>query len=188
MINYFKNFGFLQHKLPTNLYSNILLEASQLENSFISGISGEGVPEHFYLEKNNDILFTFLEPHVKEYVDTFGWPIRKYFTGDLPICYDTPWLNVHKKHQYFPNHSHNGVISYAIWLKLPDVETTFNFHYLDTIGNLRKHEINLTKEDEGSFVIFPSTIMHGVNPFYNTDDNRITMSGNISLKIKESNE
>jgi len=184
MINYFNNFGFLREKLPERLYNSLIEEVNTLKtDNFISGISAEGVPNHHFLDKNNNDLFQYLIPIVKSFTDHFGWPVRKYLTNDVPINFDAPWVNFHKQTQYFPLHSHNGAISYAIWLSLPSVTTQFYFHYLDTIGNIRKHEINLTKEDNGSLIMFPSTIMHGVNPFYNCSDVRITMSGNISLKV-----
>jgi len=189
MINYFHNFGFIRDKLPTSLHQKILEEYHNLKvPAFVSGITEAGVPKHYFLEKNNQELYEFLEPIVKEYTDEFGWPIRKYFTDDMPIKFDTPWLNTHQETEFFPLHSHNGFLSYAIWLEMPDVNTKFNFHYLDTIGNIRKHSIELTKEDNGSLIMFPSTIMHGVNPFYGTSDKRITMSGNISIAVKDKNE
>tara|TARA_B100001094_G_C17726461_1_gene574494 strand:- start:40 stop:606 length:567 start_codon:yes stop_codon:yes gene_type:complete len=188
MIINFENFGFLRDKLPTILHDKILDEYTELEKPFVSGITEKGVPEHYFLEKTKFELFEFIEPLVKEYTDVFGWPIRKYFTDDMPIQFDTPWLNKHKQTQFFPLHSHNGVLSYAIWLKLPSVETNFNFHYIDTIGNIRKHSIKLSEKDNGSLIMFPSTIMHGVNPFYDTNDIRITMSGNVSIAVKGKNE
>ena len=78
----------------------------------------------------------------------------------MPILFETPWVNNHKQTEFFPLHSHNGFLSYAIWLQLPDVETNFNFHYLDTIGNIRKHSIKLTKEDNGSLILFPASWTH----------------------------
>tara|TARA_A100001011_G_C14053093_1_gene732738 strand:+ start:34 stop:603 length:570 start_codon:yes stop_codon:yes gene_type:complete len=189
MINYFQNFGFIRDKLPVSLHEKILEEYHSLKvPAFVSGITEKGVPKHYFLEKSNQELYQFIEPIVKKYTDEFGWPIRKYFTNDMPILFETPWVNNHKQTEFFPLHSHNGFLSYAIWLQLPDVETNFNFHYLDTIGNIRKHSIKLTKEDDGSLILFPSTLMHGVNPFYDTEATRITMSGNISLSVKDKNE
>ena len=190
MIKYFENFGFVRSVLPKQLHQDLLKESLELfdTQSFVSGITDVGVPKHYHLEKNNDRLFEFVEGLLKDFVNEFGWPVRKYLTNDVPISYDQPWANNMKAGEYFPIHSHNGFISYAIWLKLPDVKTSFYFHYLDTIGNIRKHNIELTKEDDGGIIVFPSTIMHGVNPFYNTEQNRITMSGNVSLLVKENNE
>ena len=48
--------------------------------------------------------------------------------------------------------------------------------------------IKLSEKDNGSLIMFPSTIMHGVNPFYDTNDIRITMSGNVSIAVKGKNE
>ena len=36
-------------------------------------------------------------------------------------------------------------------------------------------------EVEGTMFIFPSSLTHQVYPFYNTDDERISISGNIAI-------
>jgi hypothetical protein len=44
---------------------------------------------------------------------------------------------------------------------------------------------SLSPEDEGRMLFFPSTLQHQVFPFYGTEEERITISGNIRLKIND---
>ena len=46
-------------------------------------------------------------------------------------------------------------------------------------------EIPLSPEDEGRMVFFPAWLTHQVFPFYGTEEERITMSGNIIFKKDE---
>ena len=38
---------------------------------------------------------------------------------------------------------------------------------------------------EGMMLMFPSKLHHSVYPFYTSDEKRISVSGNISIKAKE---
>ena len=45
------------------------------------------------------------------------------------------------------------------------------------------HSFTLSPEDEGRILFFPAWLNHQVYPFYECDEERITISGNIILKI-----
>ena len=50
-------------------------------------------------------------------------------------------------------------------------------------------EISLEPEDEGRMLFFPAWLSHQVFPFYGTDKERITISGNIIYNnIEKNNE
>jgi hypothetical protein len=105
-----------------------------------------------------------------------------------PYVYGDIWVNLQKKNEFIPNHDHDGILSYTIWMKLPQTdgnryEGSFEFTYLDVLGNVRNHLIQLTKNDEGSIIMFPATLQHCVYPFYSGDDVRISVSGNILLGL-----
>jgi hypothetical protein len=40
---------------------------------------------------------------------------------------------------------------------------------------------SLSPEDEGRILFFPATLQHQVYPFYGTEEERVTISGNIDL-------
>ena len=50
-------------------------------------------------------------------------------------------------------------------------------------GSLSTEVIPLSPEMEGIMLFFPSTLQHQVYPFYNCDDVRISVSGNLSLDV-----
>ena len=44
------------------------------------------------------------------------------------------------------------------------------------------HDIPLSKEHEGVFVLFPATLQHSVAPFYTSDGYRISVAGNLDFE------
>jgi hypothetical protein len=101
-----------------------------------------------------------------------------------------PWINIQHKHEFVPTHTHDGVVSFVIWIKIPyDIKTelsvgdkasTFEFTYSSIIGAQLTQRINVSKEYEGKIVMFPSGLSHTVYPFYSSDESRISISGNVS--------
>ena len=52
---------------------------------------------------------------------------------------------------------------------------------IDILGNFLSHSYEMNPKIEGTMLFFPSQLNHSVNPFYNCDEDRISISGNISL-------
>ena len=46
-----------------------------------------------------------------------------------------------------------------------------------------EHDLQLTKKDEGTILLFPSLLNHIVSPFYSSNEKRISVSGNIKMKV-----
>ena len=59
----------------------------------------------------------------------------------------------------------------------------FMFTYTNILGGQQNITVHMSKESENNMVIFPSTMMHQVYPFYNCSEDRITVSGNIFLQL-----
>ena len=53
------------------------------------------------------------------------------------------------------------------------------FQYNTALGGLDTAYINVDKTWEWKIVFFPARLNHGVNPFYTTDNTRISISGNL---------
>ena len=49
------------------------------------------------------------------------------------------------------------------------------------LGNIKTFSYLLTPDYEGTMLFFPAALRHCVYPFYNTDEPRISISGNIAL-------
>ena len=109
------------------------------------------------------------------------------------------WVNFQNKHEFNPLHNHGGVVSFVIWMKIPteyqdqhDIPfcknsnhpsaSDFQFTYSDILGNHQDYRIKMGSFQEGWILVFPSQLRHLVYPFYNCDEQRISISGNICWK------
>jgi hypothetical protein len=135
----------------------------------------------------------------KEYFNVFGNKIS-FYEEDLDFKLKTLWLNLQKKHEFNPVHTHSGVFSFVIWTKIPyDVEkelelfkksngssaSLFSFIFTDCFGTTHTRGIKVDKSLEWSMVFFPATLAHTVYPFFTSNDTRISISGNVYYKRKK---
>ena len=109
------------------------------------------------------------------------------------------WVNYQYKHEFNPIHSHAGVYSFVIWLKIPydwedqkklpqysDVKDQnikagcFEFEYIDPLGVIQNLIYKLSPKLEGYMVFFPARLRHCVYPFYDSDKPRISIAGNLN--------
>ena len=60
-------------------------------------------------------------------------------------------------------------------------KSSFSFVFPNILGHIKTEIFPLGKEHEGTIVFFPSKLMHYVQPFYNCEEDRISVSGNIGL-------
>ena len=128
-----------------------------------------------------------------------------------PIYLDSFWVNYQKKYEFNPLHDHTGVYSFIIFVKIPydlkkeenyfpEVATPYteislhpqgeqvqtsklNFVNIDPNGQIVTKAVPADKSFEGKMFMFPSKQLHLVYPFYTSDDYRITVSGNIKVKV-----
>ena len=54
---------------------------------------------------------------------------------------------------------------------------------MPTVHAVSPLERHIDKNFEGYMVVFPSLLGHSVNPFYSTDEFRISISGNVSVVL-----
>ena len=128
---------------------------------------------------------------------------KKIEPSDFTIELSTFWANYQKKHEFNPMHNHSGLFSFVIWLKIPYEHEEqcklpfldgiheesknpgeFQFFALDAFGKIKNYGYRLGKEDEGRMMFFPSELRHCVYPFYKTDENRVSISGNLNLAYR----
>ena len=112
------------------------------------------------------------------------------------------WVNYQYKHEFNPIHYHSSTYSFVIWMKIPvsykeqckkeivnasnnKTVASFQFIYNDILGKLTTNQISLEPEDEGRMLFFPSLLQHEVYPFYDCDEPRISVSGNIGLNYNK---
>ena len=109
---------------------------------------------------------------------------------------DSIWVNFQEKHEFNPPHVHSGLCSFVIWIKVPyDIKElqkispgvksnipsagVFNILYNDILGQQRQFPVEADSKYENTMLLFPAQMIHMVNPFYGTDDYRISVSGNF---------
>ena len=125
---------------------------------------------------------------------------RSISKNDIPYGLDRLWVNFQKQHEFNPMHNHSGVYSFVVFMKIPTVwkeqceipfvkesnspkASAFEFVYIDIMGNIRPYTYSLDSSFEGIMLFFPAEMMHMVYPFYNCEEERITISGNIVYDI-----
>ena len=134
-----------------------------------------------------------------EYIKQFGFQpamgvaetMRDIETSDFKL--QRLWVNYQKKYDFNPLHIHSGIFSFVIWVQIPyDLEkeraryvtnenetASFMFQYNTALGGLDTRYLHIDKSWEWKIAFFPARLNHGVNPFYTTDNTRISISGNL---------
>ena len=153
-------------------------------------------------DKQNYFFKNVLKHHIKGYADEYGMHPFVSQTNDEKVNFNLMnfWANYQYKHEFNPSHRHSGVYSFVIWLKIPyhweeqnklphlkDIKEIdkkpglFEFEYINILGHIKTFSYLLTPDYEGTMLFFPAALKHCVYPFYNTDEPRISISGNIGL-------
>ena len=111
---------------------------------------------------------------------------------------DTLWVNYQKQHEFNPPHLHNALYSFVVFMKIPThwkeqhelpwlkgvmhpCASDFQFLMVED-KKMHIQNIPLSPEDEGRILFFPAWLYHQVFPFYGTEEERITISGNIEKR------
>ena len=141
-----------------------------------------------------------LWPQVQMYRDMNNGvdPVQVPINADIELYIHDLWVNHQYKHEFNPYHYHGGMYSFVIWMKIPTdwkeqnklpflegmkeddkKASIFEFEYLDMFGGIRYYGYRLDPSMEGRMLFFPASLMHTVYPFYNCDDARISVAGNL---------
>ena len=199
-INSFNNVGFLETKLPTKaikLLNKYIKNKKEKVNYELAG----NIKSSYSLEDKDNIFFNeYLNPLIDLYLKPYknGAVVPTVLTKACKFKLNKFWVNFQKKHEFNPLHNHSGVLSFVIWMQIPsDFEkekqidfikhsnspevNSFQFVYVNALGAVATHEYRLNKQYEKTLLLFPSTLRHQVYPFYLSDKERISISGNIAL-------
>ena len=183
------NDGYIRHSLPTDLFDALLTEAFECNNQkIVTGLvrtdSNQTCDHYGMSDKNTNDLKDFIFHYIDHYTENFAYLNDiHYLSSNSPYVFGKPWYNIQTPNQYLPIHTHQGILSYTIWLKLP-ISSDFIFSYTDILGNIKSYKIKLSPKDNGDFIIFPNRLSHQIYPFLSDDPNetRISISGNIFLQ------
>jgi len=183
-----ENFGYIKYKISKQQHKSLLKEClnKKGKEQFKSGLTNSGLPKtvkHYYVSDNLNTIYEIVDQMIQEYVRTYPNYLSsiKVLNKNAPMEYQKPWINYQKKGDHLPIHTHDGILSYNIWIKIP-VESVFEFNYTSAIGSHLTNRIYLDKKNEGDAIIFPSSLQHIVYPFEKSNDTRLSIAGNILLK------
>lgn len=205
------NRGFLLADIPTDVLSFVKNEIDNISNNrttakkMTSELVGQ-IANEFEMFDSRSIIEQLSLELVNEYERHFKHAgIRCDVLQNLklnPSSFELGplWVNFQKKHEYNPPHKHSGVYSFVMWIKIPynikderiaensvnsfrNSNGIFYFQFIDSLGDINKFSIDADSLYEGKMLFFPAEMWHGVNPFFSSDDERISISGNIFLKV-----
>jgi hypothetical protein len=185
-------------KLPNDLLQKIKEECFNYKNlkPHITGLTQDkSVPKHYLLETNKQALCDYIQEQLikyesaSEYLKSFT-----FTTAYTNLAFKEIWINIQKQNEFLPLHKHDGVYSFTSWINIPkclnekSAQGSFEFIYSDVLGRSRFIRVDLDKDMEGKILIFPSGLAHCVYPFTNSDETRISISGNIAFYTGEDKE
>ena len=199
------NIGVCETQLPRDIIDNIwdLIEEAKKNPQDMKNELAGNIKSSLALDMQSPLLKNFVSYVLPTLIDThiksFGSPWRANSNPDgNNFNLEKLWVNFQRQHEFNPMHDHGGIFSFVIWMKIPtsyeeqrqlpiaknsnsdNQISNFGFTYQDILGNTKNYYYNMEKDIEGYLVLFPSKLLHLVNPFYDCEDERITISGNIS--------
>ena len=195
----FPNAGVLEYKLNKSeldyVWKCVENKKGDVKKNLVGHITGS-----YGLEDPNDQFFQgVLLPLINSYGHTYmnlGETVP--IVNVHPWCMKLWWVNYQKQNEFNPLHDHGGVYSFIVWMKIPtnhdeqnrnplasrsNIEkiSVVDFLYSNILGRPQILEYRMNPDMEGTMLFFPSLLRHQVYPFYNCDEDRISISGNIML-------
>ena len=203
-----KNVGWVQAKLDKihiDYLWKIIEEGKQNKLSFKSELAGH-LSNSFEIEDTNDWFFNIvLHELISAFYNSNGGAhpknsIESAFRSNFIVRLEKFWANYQYKHEFNPPHNHSGLYAFVVWMKIPysseeqkklkfldglkDVDKKagdFEFVYTNLLGDISNYRYPMSPELEGTIILFPAQFMHCVYPFYDCDEPRISLSGNLMI-------
>tara|TARA_R110000824_G_scaffold394900_1_gene595042 strand:+ start:873 stop:1514 length:642 start_codon:yes stop_codon:yes gene_type:complete len=188
-------------KLPTSIFTwlkKACTEARGHKNKVNSQLAGHIKEEYDFKNISENFLKFLLQCTGDKSLNNYLTHVT-YLSENRPLYLHSMWVNYMKKHEFNPPHNHSGVLSFVIFVKIPydlkeeekcftpqkphNFTSKFVFHNINPDGSLRTEGLNVDKSFEGVMLMFPSAQVHEVFPFYTSESYRITVSGNVRIKI-----
>ena len=167
------------------------------------------VSRYTLIDKDNWFYDTVLKK-LTERMFCQDWDVYKKYVVDqeepLPkFEMNNFWVNYQKQYDYVSIHNHRGLYSFVVFMKIPThwkeqhtppmklkfhpvplPPSASDFQFVWSATGKETEEIvtqplRLCSEDEGRILFFPAWLNHMVYPFYGTEEERVTISGNICL-------
>ena len=167
------------------------IEKAKEDNLSVKNTLAGHITNSFEMVDENDWFFNnVLVSCLNKHREVYGIGVESMFLESF-------WVNFQKQHEYNPPHNHGGDFSFVVWMKIPTRSaeqhkleflrghrkpnaSNFQFSYLDINGKQRQYPYLMNPSMEGMMLFFSADLIHSVNPFYECDEDRISISGNLS--------
>jgi len=194
-----KNLGWLEYKLTSKEMDYVWRCIENKKEKWNARLAGNISSSYLLMDRSDWFWLNAIKPLVAKYAEEF-----ENMGENIPTIQSHPyhlskwWVNYQHKHEFNPLHDHSGVYSFVIWMKIPtsfsdqkknpfanqandNSISNFLFQYLNILGQSTDYRYEMSPEWEGTLLFFPSQLLHVVYPFYDCDEDRISVSGNIKL-------
>ena len=202
----FPNIGVVEGQLPEDVIKDIwkVIKKARKKPEDMRGELAGNISSSIRLDSESpqlaEFLNTILPEFINSHIESYGAPWRAVMKEGEGFNLESLWVNFQKKHEFNPPHDHSGVFSFVIWMQIPTSYaeqrklpicaesnadnhiSNFAFSYTNTMGRVSTFAYNMEKEAEGYMVMFPSQMLHQVFPFYESDGERISISGNVDIR------
>ncbi len=204
----FKSPGYLKCSLPENVKKEVERTIKMLNNNEVESKDyRENLAGHLQKETSFPItekLKYLVESLCDEYVSLFLEEDSGQYHGDcrkqlVEDGYEfkhilrSLWINYGKKHDFNPIHHHHGKFSFVLWVKIPyrleDEDKVYpyangtdagRFAFIYPQSNSIYPIANIhVPSVEWDLILFPATLSHSVYPYFTSDEERVSISGNI---------
>jgi len=199
----------LRDTLPVDIFNKLKEITKERNEPYNDKLAGNIVREET-LDQHVELLEEFIIKSIKMY-SPFNEITSEFLRMISPLEDNSNiiklklrdlWINHMKKHEFNPVHRHYGHYSFIVFVQIPfdGAELRKNspgfkgsenqsggvsfFHRGgdNPTASFVEERILPDKNWEGDVLIFPAYLNHCVYPFYNTDESRITVSGNVWLE------
>ncbi len=196
---HFPNIGFLEEELSKESIKKLNKYIKDSYKKVNYDLAGNITKSNELIDKDNWFFNNVLIPLIKQYgEENINAIVPSALTRDCPYVLNTMWVNYQNKYEFNPTHDHTGIFSFVVWIKIPSsykkekqlkflkesnspCSNTFEFIYTNILGTTCSERYYLEPEDEGTILLFPAKLMHQVYPFYLSNKQRISVSGNVAL-------
>jgi hypothetical protein len=199
------NLGYVKRLLTPEQLAPVWQEIHSIQNdptnkeSWTHNLVGN-IRREYRLTESEPHLETIALDLCSEYVKNYSYPANlEQVEGAHRLAQTWTWANFMRAGEYNPAHGHNGVMSWVLWLQVPylladeDREwptvsedkrsvARFALHYTDAIGTINTQFIPVDRCYEGVMIMFPSAMRHSVFPFFTSQQDRISVAGNLLFK------
>ena len=195
--------GWLEYKLNSQEMDYVWKCIKNKKEDYKESLAGNISGSYGLYDRGNWFWMNTIKPLILKYNDEFSNLGNRFSTNhEHPYYMSSWWVNYQKQNEFNPLHNHSGVYSFVIWMKIPfkwdeqnkkDIArksnspkiSNFELIYSNLLGEITTFSYKLAPQDEGLMLLFPSALSHQVYPFYDSTEDRISISGNVTLNTSK---